>query len=71
LHKFKQGSKKKTDLAFEDHRHYLQRDIKQLYVQIASITTLQTLKPYLVKRWDARQHTIWDDTPSFDEILFR
>jgi hypothetical protein len=71
LHKFKQRSKKKTDLAFEEHQHYLQRDIKQLHGQLATITSLQTLKPYLAERWDARQHAIWDEEPDFDEIFFR
>lgn len=37
---------------------YLQCDIKQLHAQLASITILQTLKPYLVERWDERQHAI-------------
>ena len=71
LHKFKQSSKKKTDLAFEEHQHYLQRDIKQLHGQLATITTLATLKPYLAERWDARQHAILDEEPSFGEIFFR
>ncbi|WP_024945160.1 J domain-containing protein [Aeromonas hydrophila] len=71
LHKFKQSSKKKTDLAFEEHQHYLQRDIKQLHGQLATITTLATLKPYLADRWDARQHAIWDEDPSFNEMFFR
>ena len=71
LHKFKQRSKKKTDLAFEEHQHYLQRDIKQLHGQLATITTLATLKPYLAERWDEYQHAIWDETPSFDAICFR
>ncbi|MGL4251344.1 MAG: J domain-containing protein [Aeromonas sp.] len=71
LHKFKQSSKKKTDLAFEEHQHYLQRDIKQLHGQLATITSLATLKPHLADRWDARQHAIWDEAPSFDEIFFR
>lgn len=71
LHKFKQSSKKKTDLAFEEHRLYLQRDIKQLHGQLATITSLATLKPYLAERWDARQHAIWDEEPDFDEIFFR
>ncbi|MGL5323462.1 MAG: J domain-containing protein [Aeromonas sp.] len=71
LHKFKQSSKKKTDLAFEEHQLYLQRDIKQLHGQLATITTLATLKPYLAERWDARQHAIWDEEPNFDEIFFR
>lgn len=67
LRKFKQGSKKKTDLAFEEHQRYLKRDIKQLDAQLATITTLQTLKPYLAER----QQAIWDCAPSFDEIFFR
>lgn len=67
LRKFKQSSKKKTDLAFEEHLLYLKRDIKELQAQLASITTLQTLKPYLAER----QSAIWDDVPSFDEIFFR
>ncbi|PJG59707.1 J domain-containing protein [Aeromonas cavernicola] len=71
LHKFKQRSKKKTDLAFEEHQHYLQRDIKQLHGQLATITSLATLKPYLAERWDARQHVIWDEERSFDEMFFR
>ena len=71
LHKFKQSSKKKTDLAFEEHQLYLQRDIKQLHGQLATITTLATLKPYLAERWDACQHAIWDEEPDFDEIFFR
>ncbi|MDF2411955.1 MULTISPECIES: J domain-containing protein [unclassified Aeromonas] len=71
LHKFKQSSKKKTDLAFEDHQHYLQRDIKQLHTQLATITTLQTLKPYLAKRWDEREYAAWDEAAGFDEIFFR
>ncbi|MFB2831844.1 J domain-containing protein [Aeromonas jandaei] len=71
LHKFKQRSKKQTDLAFEEHQHSLQRDIKQLHAQLASITSLQTLKPYLAERWNERQHAIWDDAPSFDEMFFR
>ncbi|MNF10590.1 hypothetical protein D3C80_2115770 [compost metagenome] len=70
-HKFKQRSKKQTDLAFEGHRQYLKRDIKQLHAQLATITSLQTLKPYLAERWDARQHAIWDEAPSFDEMFFR
>lgn len=71
LHKFKQRSRKKTDLAFEEHQHYLQRDIKQLHAQLTTITTLATLKPYLADRWDARQHAIWDKEPDFDELFFR
>ncbi|MFB2831847.1 hypothetical protein ACE1BS_20020 [Aeromonas jandaei] len=71
LHKFKQRSKKQTNLAFEEHQHSLQRDIKQLHGQLATITTLATLKPYLADRWDARQHAIWDEDPSFDEMFFR
>ncbi|AMG03237.1 MULTISPECIES: J domain-containing protein [Gammaproteobacteria] len=71
LHKFKQRSKKQTELAFEEHQHYLQRDIKQLHGQLATITTLATLKPYLADRWDARQHAIWDEEPDFDEMFFR
>ncbi|MFL9591867.1 hypothetical protein ACKC5O_07725 [Aeromonas schubertii] len=71
LHKFKQSSKKKTALAFDDHQQYLQRDIAQLQEQLATITTLATLKPYLSRLWDERQHAIWDAHSSFDEFFFR
>ncbi|MGL5090562.1 MAG: J domain-containing protein [Aeromonas sobria] len=71
LHKFKQSSKKKTELAFEGHQEYLRRDIRQLDTQLVQITNLQTLKPYLAQRWDERQHAIWDEAPGFDEIFFR
>lgn len=71
LHKFKQSSKKKTALAFDDHQQYLQRDIAQLQEQLATITTLATLKPYLSRLWDERQHAIWDAHSGFDEFFFR
>ena len=45
----------KTEQAFAEHRDYLLRDIDHLTAQLAEITTLQTLKPYLAARWDQQQ----------------
>jgi curved DNA-binding protein CbpA len=66
LHKFKQSSKKKTEQAFAEHRDYLLRDIDHLTAQLAEITTLQTLKPYLAARWDQKQMR-W--AARFDNII--
>lgn len=66
VNKFKQASKKKTDLAFADHQDYLQRDIEALTAQLAQITTLQTLKPHLAERWDELHQARWDDEPDLD-----
>lgn len=70
LHKFKQSSKKKTEQAFAEHRDYLLRDIDHLTAQLAEITTLQTLKPYLAARWDQKQMR-WDEEEDDMEWLFR
>ena len=70
LHKFKQSSKKKTEQAFAEHRDYLLRDIDHLTAQLAEITTLQTLKPYLAARWDQQQMR-WDEEEDDMEWLFR
>lgn len=70
LHKFKQSSKKKTEQAFAEHRDYLLRDIDHLTAQLAEITTLQTLKPYLAARWD-QQQIRWREEEDDMEWLFR
>ncbi|MNQ99733.1 DnaJ domain protein [compost metagenome] len=66
VNRFKQTSKKKTELAFTEHHDYLVRDIESLTAQLAKITTLQTLKPFLAARWDEQQQAQWDDEPELD-----
>ena len=68
-HKFKQSSKKKTEQAFVDHQDYLLRDIASLNNHLATITTLQTLKPYLSARWEQQQQAVWDDEPDLDWLF--
>ncbi|MBL0539634.1 hypothetical protein JD519_21260, partial [Aeromonas caviae] len=49
---------------------YLLRDIDHLTAQLAEITTLQTLKPYLAARWD-QQQIRWREEEDDMEWLFR
>ena len=71
LRKFKQGSKRKTELAFEEHKRHLEQDIQGLKDKLEQITTLQSLKPYLAARWDARQNMVWEMEDELENLFFR
>ena len=71
LRKFKQGSKRKTELAFEEHKRHLEQDIQGLKDKLVQITTLQSLKPYLAARWDARQNMVWAMEDELEDLFFR
>ncbi|MGU5642316.1 J domain-containing protein [Aeromonas caviae] len=71
LRRFKQRSKQKTDAAFVEHRDYLEQDIAALQLQLAEITTLKSLKPFLAARLEQIEEAMWHDDDLDLDQLFR